>query len=245
MLAYTEDNKLITTSLGNPYRNIDLMTIHSDATYFCGKDNRFYKIISKDIVARDIKHLSRESMNRDAIRKFRDMTGDYDSGEYIDKENNIGYEVFPYMKKNPTIFTYSIVYPAITEFFRTWNIFSKKDSSKQLLTSQYDLSKLFASMDNFRDLSSFFLREDGEQLKKSLYQYFPEFAIFYYEIYPYLNFKILGNYDITKLVNTRLQVYELGLDTTQFDDLMSSLPAAENNTKVLKLIKNPKDTHLI
>ena len=50
----------------------------------------------------------------------------------------------------------------------------------------------------------------------------------------------LGSYDITKLINARLQVQELGLDTSQLDLMVNNLDIAENNGKVLKLIKNSK-----
>lgn len=238
MLIYKENNDLVTISLGSIYRNLDLMMIRSEAT-FKGTDSRFYKIVSKDVVARDIKHLTWYSRHKEAVRRFRESTHVYISNKYIDKEHNMGYVLDAY-EKFPTIFTYKMLYPAITEFFQFWvNCPIYKEDVKSL-SATYDLSKLFVSMENFRDLNLLFLREDGEQLKKSLYQHFPEFAIFYYEIYPYINIEILGKYDITKLVNARLQVYELGLETEQFEQLISNIPVAENNAKVLGLIKNPK-----
>lgn len=240
MLVYTENNNLVRTSLESPHSNVDLMLIRSEANNFRGKENRFYKIVSTEIISRDIKHLSRESMNGEAIKRFRDYTNVYYSDEFYDKKNNLGYKIYPFMKKNPTIFTYSLIYPAITEFFQFWDNYSKNESKSQPLPVTYDLSKLFDSMENFHDLNLLFLREDGEQLKKSLYQNFPEFSIFYYEIYPHINVEVVGTYDITKLVNARLQAYELGLETVQFDQLISSIPVADNNAKVLRLIKNPK-----
>ena len=142
--------------------------------------------------------------------------------------------------KKPTIYSYSIVYPAITEFFSYWNKYNNMSGNKKIILSCYDLSTLFASMENFKDLEKIFSKEQGELLKRTLYKDFPQFAIFYYEIYPYLDFEILGSYDITKLINARLQVQELGLDTSQLDLMVNNLDIAENNGKVLKLIKNSK-----
>lgn len=236
MLIYKDNNNLVTTSLGDPYKNMELLSIRRDADHFGAKDNRFYKITSVDSISRSIKHPTRESMELAAIRRFRQLTGDYDSteSEFYDEINDIWYKVFLYMKGNPKIFAYRMVYPAITDFFKYWN-----NSSKNIddVSIPFDLSRLFNSMDNFRDLSSMFSKESGEQLKNLLYQSFPEFAIFCYEIYPHLTIELLKNYDISKLVSARLQVHELGLNTEQLDQLVSSIPIAENNTKVLSLIK--------
>ena len=236
MLIYKNNDSLVTTSLGDPYKNMELLSIRHDADHFSAKDNRFYKITSVDSITRSIKHPTRESMELAAIRRFRQLTGNYDStdSEFYDEINDIWYEVFLYMKGNPKIFSYSMVYPAITDFFKYWN-----NSSKHIddISSPFDLSRLFNSMDYFHDLSSMFSKESGEQLKNLLYQSFPEFAIFYYEIYPHLTIETLKTYDISKLISARLQVHELGLNTDQLDQLVSSIPIAENNAKVLSLIK--------
>lgn len=239
MIIYKDNNNLVMTSLGDLHRNIDLMPIFYEASDFQGKESRFYRIVSKDVVARNIKHLTWYSGHKEAVRRFRESTHISSSHQYIDKEHNMGYKLYAYMKL-PTIFTYEMIYPAITEFFQFWDHYTMKEQDLKSLPITYDLSKLFISMENFRELNLIFLKENGEQLKKSLYQHFPEFAIFYYEIYPYINIEIIGTYDITKLVSARLQVYELGLETVQFDQLISSEPVADNNAKVLKLIKNPK-----
>lgn len=238
MLIYKENNSLVTTSLGSPYRNIDLMSMYFEASHFRGKASRFYEIVSKDIVTRDIKHLSWASRCQEAKRRFRESTNFSLSRDYIDKEHNIGYKLYAYMKL-PTIFTYKIVYPAISEFFQFWGHSANNETDLKPLNVSFDLSKLFVSMENFRELNLLFLKTEGEKLKNSLYQYFPEFAIFYYEIYPYINIEIIRKFDISKLVNARLQAYEVGLETLQFDQLISSVPVAENNARVLMLIKNP------
>jgi len=238
MIIYTQDNNLITTSLGNVRKNIELMSINFSAAFFEGRENRFFKIISKDVVTRSIKHITSESMILESIKRFRRCTHIYDSHKYYDKENNIGYDLRVFMK-HPTFFTYSMAYPAITEFFQYWNTCNDSDVA-QNTNIQYDLSKLFVSMENFSDLELLFKKEEGELLQKILYQDFPEFAIFYYEIYPHLNLEITGSYDITKLVNARKQVYELGLDTKQIDEILDNVPVAQNNTKVLQLLKNSK-----
>lgn len=251
MLIYKNNNSLVTTSLGDPYRdrNRELQLISFDADHFGAKDNRFYKIKSVESIPRSIKHPTRESMELAATRRFRQLTPGYygsTDSEYYDEINDVWYKVYMKgipkkdnpKKGNPIIFSYSMVYPAITDFFKYWDN-SWYNSSKNVdgISSPFDLSRLFNSMDNFHDLSSMFSKESGEQLKNLLYQSFPEFAIFYYEIYPYLTIKILKTYDITKLISARLQVYELGLNTNQLDQLISSIPIAENNAKVLSLIK--------
>ena len=236
MLIYKENDKLITTSLGNPYSNSDLMPIRFNAIQFEGKDNRFYKVLSVEPVLRSIKYSSREKMNEEAIKRFTQMSGEHHHCEYYDEEKNIGYKVYPYMKKNPTVYTYSKLLPAITEFFKCWrNSFEQEKNSKIL--NPYDLSHLFESMKNFNDLSLLFAKESAEELKKALYQNFPEFAIFCYEIYPHLDIQSSKSYDIAKLVQARSLVYELGLDTTEIDHLLESQEIANNNAQILKLIK--------
>ena len=93
-------------------------------------------------------------------------------------------------------------------------------------------------MINFKDIYYLFQNYDGEQLYESLYRYFPSFATFYYEIYPFLKVKRTGNYDIGKLVNAAMQDHELGFDTSKHEQLIASIPTAQNNTMVLKLINN-------
>jgi len=239
MLIYNKNNKLIITTLGDMNRNLELLSLCSSAETFIGKENRFFKILYKDTITRSIKHPTLESMSKEAKKRFREITNVYDSLDYYDKEDNIGYKVCPYMKK-PTIYSYSILYPAITEFFRCWKKYNNTEEDKRILLPSYDLSSLFASMENFKDLENIFTKEQGDLLKTTLYQEFQEFAIFYYEIYPHLNLKMVNSYDISKLINARIQVQELGLDTEQIDALVNKLDITQNNSKVLRLIKNTK-----
>lgn len=239
MIIYTKDKKLITTDIGNLYNNIDLAIFASEAESFRGKENKYFKIISEETVNRSFKHITRESRANEARRKIREITNHYEYNEYYNKEENIGYSVFPYRKK-PTIYIYQMIYPAITEFFRYWNKFNSTGISKKHIIPHYDLSNLIKSIDNFKDLECIFTKQEGEILKKTLYNEFPEFAMFYYEIYPHLNINITGNYDISKLINAKLLVCELGLDTRELDAMLENLKVAENNTKVLKLINNSK-----
>lgn len=237
MITYNNDKKLIITTLGDI--NKELTSLYFGAESFRGEENRFFKIVSKDTINRSVKYPTIESMAKEARKRFREITNVYDSLEHYDRENNTVYTVFPYMKK-PTIYTYSMLYPAITEFFHYWWKYNNTGEDKKIFLPSYDLTNLFASMENFKDLESIFTKEQGELLEKTLYQEFPEFAIFYYEVYPYLNLKIINSYDISKLINARLQVQELGLDTVQLDAMVNNLDIAQNNGKVLTLIKNSR-----
>ena len=240
MISYIKNNELVLTTLGNPYKNMDLIRLRNEAGMFSGKNNRFFRINSQEIIPRDFKHLSRDSMNSASLKRFTELTGVRNSFGCYDDENNIGYKVYPYMKKHPTIYEYSIVYPAITKFFECWVSYHKAEQTSDNLAMPYDLSELIIDMSNFSELSSHFLKEENERLKISLYRDFPEFAIFYYEIYPFLNIKDTVSYNIPKLNSVLLQMSELGLDTQQIEKLISNLSSAENNTKVLELIKKAK-----
>lgn len=239
MIIYKENNKLITTTIGDVTKNLELVSLYSEAESFKRMDNRFFKIISEDSVNRSIKYPLHDMMREEAIKKFRQITNVYAGFECYDKEQKVGYSVFPYMK-NPTVYSYSIIYPAITKFFKYWKEFNYTAFSARYSLPNYDLSSLFDSMDNFKDLKFIFTKEQGECLKKTLYKEFPEFAIFYYEIYPYLNLEIVNSIDIAKLINARMLVDDLGLDTSDLDIFVDSLDVAKNNGKVLRLIKNSK-----
>lgn len=239
MIIYNNEQELITTTIGNINKNLRLASFYLDAESFKGRETRFFKIITEDIINRSIKCPTTELMAKRAKRKFYEITNVYNDLEYYDKEKSIGYKVFPYMK-NPKVYSYKMIYPAITKFFQYWKEYSNTGESKKIFLPRYDLSSLFVSMENFKDLEIIFTKEQGELLKRDLYKEFPEFAIFYYEIYPYLNIDIIGCYDIVKLINARIQVYELGLDTKQLDAIIGNLDIAKNNGKILKLIKDKK-----
>lgn len=236
MIIYTENNKLITTTIDDVKDTLELSTLYLEAERFSCKDNRFFKIISEEAVTRSLKYPLQESMKEEAIKRFRRLTNVYNSLQYYDRSENIGYVVFPHMK-NPTIYTYSMLYPAITEFFHYWKEFNYTASSMRGFSPTFDLSSLFSSMENFKDLELIFTKEEGEFLRKTLYKEFPEFAIFFYEIYPYLNLRTVDSLDIPKLINARMLVDELGFDTSDLDEALEDLDIAENNGKVLRLIK--------
>ena len=153
----------------------------------------------------------------------------------ICQELNVGYRL-DLWQDNPTIYKYTELQPAITEFFKLWVQSRFYDGDK--VTGQYDLSKLFYGMNNFKDIIYIFKKYDGKLLYENLYRYFPSFATFYYEIYPFLKVQRTGNYDISKLVSAAIQDHELGFDTSKHEQLIASIPASENNTMVLKLIRN-------
>ena len=98
------------------------------------------------------------------------------------------------------------------------------------------ITSLFVSMDNFKELEKIFEISEKQTLKETLYKEFPEFAIFCYEIYPYIKLNITSEYQISKLIKTRLQVKEFGVDTKDLDLMVDSIEVARNNAKVLRLI---------
>lgn len=241
MIIYSNDKELITTTIGDEKENSKLLPLFLVAESFRGKENRFFKIISSETMTRNFKHLTQEAMAKEARRKFKEITNIHDSLDFYDKQIDVGYRAFPNMTP-PAIYTYSMLFPAITEFFYYWRTFNHTGASKRDFLPQYDLSKLFIGMENFKDLEFIFAKHQEEllTLKKTLYEEFPQFAIFCYEIYPYLDLKTSNYYDISKLIDARLLVHELGLDTRELDALLENLDIAKNNSKVLKLIKNTK-----
>ncbi len=169
-------------------------------------------------------------MRNEALKRFVDLTAQSFRDDYYDPKINVGYKL-DLWQDEPTIYKYTELKPAITEFFKFWE-------QAKYNPNLYDLSKLFYGMINFKDIYHLFQIEDKEQLKSSLYRYFPSFAIFFYEIYPFLKIEKTGSYDIGKLVTAAIENHELGLDTTQHEELISAIPAAKNNAMVLKLIRN-------
>jgi hypothetical protein len=237
MLSYIENNKLITNSLGNPYKNVELTMIHNSANHFGRKDNRFYRVEGKEVIRRDLTHLSRESINEKAIKRYIELTNDYDNYDFYDREKNVGYKVYPHMKGHPTVFKYSMIYPEICCFFRFWDHYHYNKDDASVKNSSYDLSKFFYGMENYNDLKSILSIEDEADFTDKLFKYYPEFAIFYFEIYPYIEMIETGSYDVDKLRSVRDQVYDLGFETIEFDTLISSIEPARNNAKVLQLLK--------
>ena len=155
MIIYKDDKNLILTAIGDINKKPELLSLLINAESFRAEENRFFKINSKDTITRSIKFPTRESMTKEIRKKFRESTNTYDSHEYYDKEHNMGYKAFPYMKK-PAIYSYSLVYPAITEFFKYWKKFNYTENYKREFLPKYDLSKLFDSMKNFKDLETIF-----------------------------------------------------------------------------------------
>lgn len=234
MIIYSDDDKLITTKLevssGCGIRDLCYL-----AESFRGRETRFFKIIEEYTVSRSIKCLTQRSRFNEAKKIFYEVTGVADSYECYDNENNIGFKLFPFMK-NPTIYAYEMIYPAIYEFLQYWRNYNNLDNSNQIFYNPYDLTSLFVCMKNFKELEKIFEISEKQTLKDTLYKEFPEFAIFCYEIYPYIKLNITSEYQISKLIKTRLQVKKLGVDIKDLDLIVDSIEIAHNNAKVLRLI---------
>ncbi|MBQ3021614.1 MAG: hypothetical protein IJD92_05285 [Bacilli bacterium] len=239
MLIYKNEKEIITTSIDDIFNNVSLISLYSESESFRGKDNRFFKVLTEETLHRNIKHLTRESIVKETKKKYKDLTQIDGALDFYDKNNNVGYTLFPYRKK-PTIYSYTMIYPAITEFFRYWKTYNYTGQNYKEFLPKYDLSNLFDSMENFKNIELLFNKAQGEILKKALYNEFPEFAIFYYEIYP--NIKLTNNckYDIKKLIQVKDLMNDLAIDTKQIDVYLKNIDIAENNRKVLKLINNSK-----
>lgn len=231
MLAFAENGRIVTAELNDAP---ELDTINYSASSFRLGPSRFYRIIDTDVVRRDIRHLTKGSMQKEAINIFRLKSKEHNSYEFNEKDINMGYKVFPELKM-PTVFTYMIMYPAITEFFILWNSYKNGEE----INYNYDLSKLFYNMNNFSKLVELFEKE-GNDLRLALYSKFPQFAIFYYEIYPYLRPIVTGNYEKEELYSLKDRLIEEGKSTKYVESLISSYDVALNNTEVLKLIKDNK-----
>ena len=238
MITYTENKKLVTTRIKNDH-NVSVSWLKAQAIKFNDIDNRFYKAEIEDVITKGIKTLTKESRIIEAKKRFSVLTNTEDQIECFDKENNNGYKLCLYYDE-PVIFSYSMVYPIITEFFKYWEMSKNCETN-----AQYDLSKLFEGMENFKELEYIFKFEHGENLKNVLYNEFPEFAIFYYEIYPKINLEVIKSYNIVQIVNTKIQMCELGLDTTEIDELLSDVSMAQRNDQVLKLIRSKNKNNSI
>ena len=81
MINYTNDKELINTTLGKITKSPELFSLYISAETFMGKENRFFKIISKDTIDRSIKYPTLESMAKESKRRFREITNVYDSIE--------------------------------------------------------------------------------------------------------------------------------------------------------------------
>ena len=100
MLPCIEDEKIILYSLGDPYRYLDLMALYNEVNYFKGKDSRFYKVINKEEISKDINHFSTIRLEEKAFREFERLTGCYESTEYIDTDLNVGYRCYFHIEKS-------------------------------------------------------------------------------------------------------------------------------------------------
>ena len=233
MLTYIKNDSLVTTTLANPYDNAQITGIISEtASLKMNPSGRFYKIISSNYIPKEFGSLRRSERAKKIIKEFREIIHTSNGTEYIDWDRKIGYAMFPGASE-PVMCIYSILLPELMRFMRMW-VDNRHMPSPYL---SYDLSRLFGGMDNYYDVHTLFLSAEG---KEKLYQYFPEFAMFFYELYPYMDIKDGQSYDIGELTDTKDKLAKLGLSTLQCDQLIRCLPAAANNSQVLKMIRSKK-----
>ena len=137
MIIYSDDDKLITTKL-EVSSSCGIRDLCYSAEFFRGRNTRFFKIIEEDTVFKSIKCLTQGARFNEATKRFYEATGVADSYEYYDKESNIGFKLFPF-RKNPTIYAYEMIYPAIYEFLQYWKNYNNLDNSNQIFYNPYDL----------------------------------------------------------------------------------------------------------
>ena len=181
-------------------------------------------------------------MNNEAKKRFFESTGVNNSRSFYDKENNVGGVLYTSHAKKPTYYIYSKNFPNIINFFQQWNNSwdnkNHKESDSSIINT-CELSCLFSGMENFKELEARFSKTSEVNLKDLLYRDFSEFAIFYYEIFPYLNFEPIKEYDINKLLNVKNELIDLDISDEKINQLIDIIPIVENNEQVLKLIKKP------
>lgn len=102
----------------------------------------------------------------------------------------------------------------------------------------FDIATLINYDENVIDeISSILSLPNKEVIRGILYKLYPELAIFYYEIYPYITLSQIESYNIDKLKELRMLTENLRVSTYNIDQILGYLPMAEKNAKVLNLLK--------
>lgn len=135
------------------------------------------------------------------------------------------------------IFRFKLLRPLITQFFISGLDF---DDQKLLVeNSNFDLLKFINSDEtNIEEISSILSLSKVDIIKKILYKLYPELAIFCFEIYPYMTLETIESYNVAELKKLRIETEALRVNTYYLDQLLNYLPEAENNNKILTIIKH-------
>lgn len=163
---------------------------------------------------------------------------DYNDGSsFYDFKNKKAYLYeYVYEPEKLKISEFNLLRSNITEFF-----ISGLDFRKQRLVTDnmdFDISTLInLDKNSEEEINSILSLQNKEIVKDILYKLYPEFATFYYEIYPYMTLEQIESYDIDKLKELRIATESLKVNTCCIDQLLNYLPKAENNVKVLNLLK--------
>lgn len=137
-------------------------------------------------------------------------------------------------KDNITISAYELLYPSVTHFFAVNMNAHKKDYTKE---EAVYLNRLVGEDKDIFQIFSIIRENDEEIARQILYKKYPEFAIFYYEIFPYLILENYDSYSIQDLKDLKERTEQLRLNTKYIDEILSFLSMAEQNSKVLTLLK--------
>lgn len=140
-------------------------------------------------------------------------------------------------QESTKIFRFKLLRPLITQFFISGLDF---DDRKLLVENfNFDLLKFINSDENnIEEISSILSLSKVDIIKKILYKLYPELAIFYFEIYPYMTLETIESYNVAELKNLRRKTEALRVNTYYLDQLLNYLPEAENNHKILNIIKH-------
>ncbi len=136
-------------------------------------------------------------------------------------------------------YEFKLLHSGITQFFVSGLDFHKQE----LITDNmhFDLTTFINSDENsIEEIDSILSLPKSDVIKGILYKLYPELAIFYYEIYPYITLKEIENYNIDELQKLRMTTEALRVNTYYIDQLLDYLPTAENNTRVLSLLNRSK-----
>ncbi len=163
---------------------------------------------------------------------------DFNNGSsFYDFENKKAYlKEYAYNDEKIEIYKFNLLKSKITQFFISGFDFSER----RLITDNmnFDIATLINYDENVIDeISSILSLPNKEVIRGILYKLYPELAIFYYEIYPYITLSQIESYNIDKLKELRMLTENLRVSTYNIDQILGYLPMAEKNAKVLNLLK--------
>lgn len=204
-------------------------------------------LLNSSVVDKDyFKKVSFEDFNYDG-REYRvaqnridslEANTDFNDGEsFYDFKNKKAYlKNYVYRPEKIEIYEFNLLKSKITQFFISGFDFSER----RLITDNmnFDIATLINYDENVIDeISSILSLPNKEVIRGILYKLYPELAIFYYEIYPYITLSQIESYNIDKLKELRMLTENLRVSTYNIDQILGYLPMAEKNAKVLNLLK--------